>query len=132
MGGELQRNNNYIMKGLYSAFNAFSSISNLMSIEQPSVSADLIDKLIKNQNLPNWITYDFLSRNIEKDSGNYSYDNVICFFIGGGSFGEYEYIYDLLSQFNYNIYYGTDYIYRPFEFVNDLEELGKESENSFI
>ena len=132
MGGELQRNNNYIMKGLYSAFNAFSSISNLMSIEQPSVSADLIDKLIKNQNLPNWITYDFLSRNIEKDSGNYSYDNVICFFIGGGSFGEYEYIYDLLSQFNYNIYYGTDYIYRPFEFVNDLEELGKESENLFI
>ena len=132
MSGELQRNNNYIMKGLYSAFNAFSSISNLMSIEQPSVSADLIDKLIKNQNLPNWITYDFLSRNIEKDSGNYSYDNVICFFIGGGSFGEYEYIYDLLSQFNYNIYYGTDYIYRPFEFVNDLEELGKESENLFI
>ena len=46
-------------------------ISNLMSIEQPSLSADLIDKLIKNQNIPNWVTYDFLSRNIE-DSGNSS------------------------------------------------------------
>ena len=130
MGGNVQRNNSMIMKGLYSAVNAFSSISNLMSIEQPSVSADLIDKLINNQNIPNWVTYDFLSRNIERD-GNYSYDNVICFFIGGGSFGEYEYIYDLLSQSNYNIYYGTDYIYRPLEFVQDLEELGKICENIF-
>ena len=128
---EFQRNNSYFMKGLYSAFNAFSSISNLMNIEQPSISADIIDKLIKNQNIPNWVTYDFLSRNIEKDSGNYSYDNIICFFIGGGSFGEYEYIYDLLNQFNYNIFYGTDYIYRPIEFVNDLEELGKKYENIF-
>ena len=131
MGAELQRNNSMIMKGLFSAFNAFSSISNLMSIEQPSVSADLIDKLIKNQNIPNWVTYDFLSRNIEKDNGNYSYDNIICFFIGGGSFGEYEYIYDLLNQSNYNIYYGTDYIYRPLEFVQDLEELGKTNGNIF-
>ena len=131
MGEGYQRNNSMIMKGIYSAFNAFTSISNLMSIEQPSVSADLIDKLIKNQNIPNWVTYDFLSRNIEKDSGNYSYDNIICFFIGGGSFGEYEYIYDLLSQLNYNIFYGTDYIYRPLEFVQDLEELGKSSENMF-
>ena len=127
MGGNLQRNNSMIMKGLYSAVNAFSSISNLMSIEQPSISADLIDKLIKNQNIPNWVTYDFLSRNIENNV-NYTYDNVICFFIGGGSFGEYEYIYDLLSQSNYNIYYGTDYIYRPLEFVQDLEELGKINE----
>ena len=127
MGGNLQRNNSMIMKGLYSAVNAFSSISNLMSIEQPSISADLIDKLIKNQNIPNWVTYDFLSRNIENNV-NYTYDNVICFFIGGGSFGEYEYIYDLLSQSNYNIYYGTDYIYRPLEFIQDLEELGKINE----
>ena len=131
VGEGYHRNNSMIMKGIYSAFNAFTSISNLMSIEQPSVSADLIDKLIKNQNTPNWVTYDFLSRNIEKDSGNYSYDNIICFFIGGGSFGEYEYIYDLLSQSNYNIFYGTDYIYRPLEFVQDLEELGKSTENMF-
>ncbi len=130
MGGELQRNNSMIMKGLYSAFYAFSSISNLMTIEQPSISADLIDKLIKNQSIPNWVTYDFLSRNIEKDGGNNYYDNIICFFIGGGSFGEYEYIYDLFNQSIYNIYYGTDYMYRPLEFVQDLEELGKISENA--
>ena len=130
MGGELHRNNSMIMKGLYSAFYAFSSISNLMTIEQPSISADLIDKLIKNQSIPNWVTYDFLSRNIEKDGGNNYYDNIICFFIGGGSFGEYEYIYDLFNQSIYNIYYGTDYMYRPLEFVQDLEELGKISENA--
>ena len=121
-----QRNNSMIMKGLY---NAFSTISNLMSIEQPSISADLIDKLSRNQNLANWNTYDFITRNVEKDSGNYSYDNIICFFIGGGSFGEYEYIYDLISQNGYNIYYGTDYIYRPMEFVQDLEELGRLNNN---
>ena len=121
-GNNYQRNNSMIMKGLYSAF---STISNLMSIEQPSISADLIDKLCRNQNMANWATYDFVTRNIEKDGGNYSYDNIICFFIGGGSFGEYEYIYDLMSQNGYNIYYGTDCIYRPMEFVQDLEELGK-------
>ena len=121
-GNDYQRNNSMIMKGLYSAF---STISNLMTIEQPSISADLIDKLSRNQNMANWATYDFITRNIEKDSGNYSYDNIICFFIGGGSFGEYEYIYDSMSQNGYNIYYGTDCIYRPMEFVQDLEELGK-------
>ena len=39
--------------------------------------------------------------------------------------------YDLLNLSNYNIFYGTDYIYRPLEFVQDLEELGKTSENMF-
>ena len=125
-GNDYQRNNSMIMKGLYSAF---STISNLMTIEQPSISADLIDKLSRNQNMANWATYDFITRNIEKDGGNYSYDNIICFFIGGGSFGEYEYIYDSMSQNGYNIYYGTDCIYRPMEFVQDLEELGKLNSN---
>ena len=126
LGNNYQKNNSMIMKGLFSAF---STISNLMSIEQPSISADLVDKLCRNQNIANWATYDFITKNIEKDGGNYSYDNVICFFIGGGSFGEYEYIYDLISQNGYNIYYGTDYIYRPMEFVKDLEELGKLNSN---
>ena len=121
-GSDYKRNNSMIIKGLYSAF---STISNLMSIEQPSVSADLIDKLSRNQNIANWLTYDFITKNIEKDGVNYSYDNVICFFVGGGSFGEYEYIYDLMSQNGYNIYYGTDCIYRPTDFIQDLEELGK-------
>ena len=124
MGGgtDFRRSDSMIMKGLFSAFN---TISNLMSIEQPSISADLVDKLTRNQNIANWITYDFLTRNIEKDGVNYSYDNILCFFIGGGSFGEYEYIYDLMSQSGYNIFYGTDCIYRPMEFVQDLEELGQ-------
>ena len=126
LGNNYQKNNSMIMKGLFSAF---STISNLMSIEQPSISADLVDKLCRNQNIANWATYDFITKNIEKDGGNYSYDNVICFFIGGGSFGEYEYIYDLISQNGYNIYYGTDYIYRPMEFVHDLEELGEKNNN---
>ena len=126
-GKDYRRNNSMIMKGLFSAFN---TISNLMiSIEEPSISADLIDKLSRNQDIANWVTYDFITRNIEKDGGNYSYDNILCFFIGGGSFGEYEYIYDKMSQSGYNIYYGTDYIYRPMEFVQDLEELGKKNNN---
>ena len=125
---EYKRNNSMIMKGLFSAFN---TISNLMSIEQPSNSADLIDKLVRNQNIANWVTYDFITKNIE-NSANYYYDNIICFFIGGGSFGEYEYIYDLMAQNKYNIYYGTDYIYRPIEFVQDLEELGKINNNDNI
>ena len=127
-GNDYQRNNSMIMKGLYSAF---STISNLMTIEQPSISADLIDKLSRNQNMANWATYDFITRNIEKDGGNYIYDNIICFFIGGGSFGEYEYIYDSMIQNGYNIYYGTDCIYRPMEFVQDLEELGKLNSDDF-
>ena len=125
-GKDYKRNNSMIMKGLYSAFN---TISNLMiSIEEPSISADLIDKLSRNQDIANWVTYDFITKNI-KEGGNYSYDNILCFFIGGGSFGEYEYIYDKMSQNGYNVYYGTDYIYRPIEFLKDLEELGKINNN---
>ena len=125
-GKDYRRNNSMIMKGLYSAFN---TISNLMiSIEEPSISADLIDKLSRNQDIANWVTYDFITKNI-KEGGNYSYDNILCFFIGGGSFGEYEYIYDKMSQNGYNVYYGTDYIYRPIEFLKDLEELGKINNN---
>ena len=111
---EYKRNNSMIMKGLFSAFN---TISNLMSIEQPSNSADLIDKLVRNQNIANWVTYDFITKNIE-NSANYYYDNIICFFIGGGSFGEYEYIYDLMAQNKYNIYYGTDYIFKEVWYGN--------------
>ena len=125
-GKDYKRNNSMIMKGLYSAFN---TISNLMiSIEEPSISADLIDKLSRNQDITNWVTYDFITKNI-KEGGNYYYDNILCFFIGGGSFGEYEYIYDKMSQNGYNVYYGTDYIYRPIEFLKDLEELGKINNN---
>jgi hypothetical protein len=116
------------MNGLYSAFN---EVLNLMNYEQPSISADLIDKLIKNKSISNLVTYDFLSRNTEKDGGNFSYDNVICFFLGGGSLGEYEYIYDLLNQNNYNIYNGSNYIYLPIEIFQYFEELGKVNANSF-
>ena len=33
-------------------------------------SADLIDKLIRNQSLANWNTYDFITKNVEKDGLN--------------------------------------------------------------
>ena len=39
LGNNYHKNNSMIMKGLFSAF---STISNLMSIEQPSISADLV------------------------------------------------------------------------------------------
>ena len=66
-----------------------------------------------------------MSRNTEKDGRNFSYDNVICFFLGGGSLREYEYIYDLLNQNNYNIYNGSHYIYFHIEIFQYFEELGK-------
>ena len=124
---KFNQNNNGMMSGIFSAFNTISSyaVSSLMTIEQPSVSADLVYKLVKNQNIQNWNTYSFHKKSVEKEMKNYNYNNVICFFVGGGSLGEYEYIYDLLSQYNYNIYYGADCIYRPSEFLQNLEELGK-------
>jgi hypothetical protein len=98
---------------------------NLLNIEQPSISADLINNLVSNKQVEKFETYNLYKKCIERENIDYEYTDVIVFFIGGGCFGEYEYIEDLMKKSGKNIIYGCDYLYNAEEFINDLEDLGK-------
>lgn len=118
---------NYLHSGLLYVMN---SLNSLMTVEQPSVSADIINNLINNKAVDNFSTYNLFKKSVDKENLNYSYNEIMVFFIGGGSLGEYEYIDLLLQKGNKNVMYGCDYLYRPTEFINDLEELGKINHNN--
>ena len=102
-----------------------SAFMNLLNIEQPSISADLINNLVSNKQVEKFETYNLYKKCIERENIDYEYTDVIVFFIGGGCFGEYEYIEDLMKKSGKNIIYGCDYLYNAEEFINDLEDLGK-------
>ena len=102
-----------------------SAFMNLLSIEQPSISADLINNLISNKQVEKFETYNLYNKCVERETIDYNYTDVIVFFIGGGCFGEFEYIDEVMKKNGINIIYGCDYLYKPDEFINDLEDLGK-------
>ena len=102
-----------------------SAFMNLLNIEQPSISADLINNLGSNKQVEKFETYNLYKKCIEKENIDYGYTDIIVFFIGGGCFGEYEYIEELMKKSGKNIIYGCDYLYNAEEFINDLEDLGK-------
>ena len=112
---------NYLHGLLY----VMNSIGNLMTVEQPSVSADIVNNLVNNKPVDDFVTYNLYKKGIEKENLTCSYNQVIVFFVGGGSLGEFEYIDYLLQKSNIKVIYGSDYLYRPNEFISDLEELGK-------
>ena len=90
----------------------------------------IINNLVNNKAVDNFSTYNLFKKSVDKENLNYSYNEIMVFFIGGGSLGEYEYIDLLLQKGNKNVMYGCDYLYRPTEFINDLEELGKINHNN--
>ena len=75
-------------------------------------------KLVDNYN-----TYNLYKKSVEKETFNYMYNEVIVYVVGGGCLGEFEYIDELLKKSGKNVMYGCDYLYRPNEFVDDLEQL---------
>lgn len=106
------------------------NLGGFMTVDEPSIGAEIVNSLSMGKEISNFSTYDFIKKGIDKEKNaslNY-YNQIIVFFIGGGSFGEYEYIDELLKKNNKNVIYGCDYLYRPTEFLDDLEKLGKINE----
>ena len=112
--------------GLFTGFKyVMNSFSNLMAVEQPSIAADLVNSLANNKKIDNYNTYNLYKKSVEKETFNYMYNEVIVYVVGGGCLGEFEYIDELLKKSGKNVMYGCDYLYRPTEFVEDLEQLSK-------
>ncbi|MCQ2815811.1 MAG: hypothetical protein MJ252_00950 [archaeon] len=112
---------NYWHSGLNFVMN---SLNSLMSVEQPSISADIVNSLFFNKKVNGFNTYNTFKKAYEKE-GAYTFSDVIVFVVGGGSFNEFEYIDELMKKNDIKTIYGCDYIYRPNEFVEDLEKLGE-------
>jgi hypothetical protein len=71
-------------------------LGSLMSIEQPSIVADLLSSLAGNKEVPNFVTCHTLKKVAEKS--NYNFNQVIVFMVGGGSLVEFEYVDNLLKK----------------------------------
>jgi hypothetical protein len=71
-------------------------LGSLMSIEQPSMVADLLSTLASNKEVSNFVTCHTLKKGAEKL--NYNFNQVIVFMVGGGSLVEFEYVDNLLKK----------------------------------
>lgn len=96
-------------------------IGSLMNTEQPSITADILTSLANNREVSNFVSCHALKKGL--DRVNYSFNQIIVFMVGGGSLSEYEYVDEVLSKNGKNVIYGCDYLYRPTEFVQELEKL---------
>lgn len=71
-------------------------VNSLMTTEQPSITAEIINSLSNNKDIANFVSYDLIKRKQEKTNNNYS--QIIVFIVGGGSLAEFEYVDELLSK----------------------------------
>ena len=109
----------YIKKG----FNFFmDKVKNLYTSKDPSITSQLIENIIKNKNEEEMETQIFF-KDLNLYTNDQYYENVIIFMIGGGCYSEYEYICNKLEKYNMNIIYGSDKIYRPNDFLLELNDI---------
>ncbi len=104
-GGDKQAPSGLLGKMKSKTFGLFSSFQSLMTIKQPSLSADILDSLSNNKDVSNFVTYNFLKKTVEKVNPTQSFNQILVFFVGGGSLAEYEYLDQLFLKNNKNVFY---------------------------
>jgi hypothetical protein len=108
-----------------------NAVNNLTTSYRPSVAMDYLDDLIYDKNK------DFerfqINENIYTPIKSTLYQNIFMFVFGGGSLNEFEYCKEYMDKYRFNLIYGSDKIYSPNEFLNELNELAigimKENKN---
>jgi len=82
-----------------------SIIRGLITSEQPSIIADLVNSLSANKDIPNFVSYNLIKKSIDTKV-NTEFSQVIVFLVGGGGLAEFEYLDQLLIQNykNVNLY----------------------------
>ena len=98
-----------------------NAVNNLTTSYRPSVAMDYLDDLIydKNKNFERFQ----INENIYTPIKSTLYQNIFMFVFGGGSLNEFEYCKDYMDKYRFNFIYGSDKIYSPNEFLNELNEL---------
>ena len=98
-----------------------NAVNNLTTSYRPSIAMDYLDDLIYDKNK------DFerfqINENIYTPIKSTLYQNIFMFVFGGGSLNEFEYCKDYMDKYRFNFIYGSDKIYSPNEFLNELNEL---------
>jgi hypothetical protein len=77
-------------------------VSSLMTSEQPSQVANIVNSLASQQFDSNYVSYSVMKKSIIENS-NESFDQIIVFMVGGGCLSEFEYIDQLLIQNRINV-----------------------------
>ena len=124
-----EEKNNIAKKYIKKGFNFFiDTVKNLYTSKDPSITSQLIENIIKNKNVDE-IETEIFFKNLNLYTEDQYYENVIIFMIGGGSYSEYEYICNKLERYNINIIYGSDKIYKPNEFLLELNDISNNNNN---
>ena len=118
-----------VKHGLFSYLKAGHSVvmdrlSQFISTEQPSLMADLVVDAVKRTN-KEYVCYDLLKKKQVEQKNDCS--EMIVYVYGGGSLAEFECLEQKMNGLNKTLLYGSDKIYRPVEFLEELEMLGSES-----
>lgn len=122
IGNQEKENNSVLHKGFSFLYN---KIGNYIRETQPSIIADIVNNLCSNKEIPNYVEYNLLTKD-KKQSGK-TYSNIIVFVCGGGSLVEFESLDSFVRKKNIKLIYGTDTMYSPNEFVNEVERLYNKS-----
>lgn len=115
----------FLKKGFQYLLNSYH---NLMTIEQPSMITEVVNGLLVGKETDTFNTITMNEKYFDKVNNNIfqiPIQHVFVFVIGGGSFGEFEYLNEYLGKNHIKVIYGADKIYRPIHFLSEAEALGK-------
>ena len=107
-----------------------NAVTNLTSYDRPSIAMDFLDDLIYNKNNDKDFSKYQINEDIYTPIKSTLYSNIFMFTLGGGSFNEFEYCKEYMDKYRFNFIYGSDKIYSPIEFLQELNDLAVETMNS--
>ena len=106
-----------------------SAVTNFAYSDRPSAAIDILYDLINNKNRDKEFSRYQLNEDIYVPIKSTLFNNIFLFTLGGGSLNEFEYCKEYMDNNDYNFIYGTDKIYSPIEFLEELNELSISSMN---
>ena len=109
-------------------FNFFkNAVNNITGRNTPATAINILYDLIKEKKRDK---EEFKKKRINEKiyiPNNSSINNVFLFVLGGGSLNEFEYCKEYVEDMGLNFIYGSDKIYSPVEFLEELNELAKDT-----
>ncbi|CDW72057.1 sec1 family protein [Stylonychia lemnae] len=105
-----------------------SNLANLMAEQKNLIHYNLVKKVIQNVQSKTVVqseSYYDIKTGEKSQQFKAQLKNVIVYVVGGGSYYEYECMKRLEDETKIQIIYGSDYIFQPLEFYQELHKLSK-------
>jgi len=100
-----------------------NAVNNITGRNTPAIAMDIIYDLIYEKRRDR---EQFKRIRINEDifiNNESNKNNVFLFVLGGGSLNEFEYCKEFVENMGFNFIYGSDKIYSPTEFLDEINEL---------